>query len=190
MLQYIAKKFIFFKILIHEKIMKLNEQTGLYENYGTWHIPFWQTHSFKLKVAIFLGIVILCVIILLVKKYLAYRRRKKLPSWEQALRELNYLKQERKINVEHGKEFYLTVSAILKKYLSERFSYDLIGLSDTESIQYLEKKIFDKHFLEKTKSILQGGETIKFANAQAAQEQIEKDYLGAITIIQQTIPKK
>jgi hypothetical protein len=35
-----------------------------------------------------------------------------------------------------------------------------------------------------------GSMVIKFANAQAAQEQIEHDYVRAIAIIQRTIPEK
>lgn len=170
--------------------MKLNEQTGLYENYGTWHVPIWQTESFKLKVVIIVAILITGIIIILVKKYLAYRKRKKLPSWEQALLELALLKKEHTISIEYGKEFYIRISSVLKKYLSERFGYDLIGSSDQETIKYLEKEHFDTNLLEHIKTILQGGETIKFANAQAAQEQIEHDYINTIAIIQQTIPQK
>ena len=44
--------------------------------------------------------------------------------------------------------------------------------------------------LEDIKSILQGAVIIKFANAQAGQEQIENDYVRAVAIIRRTIPEK
>jgi hypothetical protein len=171
--------------------MKLNEKTGLYENYGLWHVPFWQTHKFKMAMQICLSLVALCIVALLIKKYLVYRKRKKLPIWDQALLELTHLKKEHKVDVVHGKEFYATVSAILKGYLHERFGYDVIGKTDAEVVAYLEQKQdCDNRILEEVKALLHGGVVIKFANAQAAQEQIEHDYLRAVTIIQRTIPEK
>jgi len=171
--------------------MKLNEKTGLYENYGLWHVPFWQTDKFKLAVQICACAVLLLVVALFVKKYLAYRKRKKLPIWDQALLELTQLKKEHKVTAAHGKEFYLTVSALLKRYLHERFGYDVIGKTDAEVFEYLEKKQdFENHILEELKALLHGSEIIKFANAQAIQEQIEHDYLRAVEIIHRTMPEK
>lgn len=170
--------------------MKLNEKTGLYENYGLWHVPFWQTQKFKMAMQICLSLVVLCVIVLLIKKYLAYRKRKKLPIWDQVLLELTYLKKEHKVDVAHGKEFYATVSAVLKKYFHDRFDYDIIGKTDDEVVEYLKNHHKDELILEEIKAVLQGGVIIKFANAQAAQEQIEHDYLRVVAIIQRTIPEK
>lgn len=170
--------------------MKLNEKTGLYENYGLWHVPFWQTQKFKMAAQICLSLVVLCIIALLIKKYLGYRKRKKLPLWDQALLELTQLKKEHKVDVVHGKEFYATISAVLKKYFHERFGDDIIGKTDDEVVTYLKNHHKDEIMVEEMKAVLQGGIIIKFANAQAAQEQIEHDYLRAVAIIQRTIPEK
>ncbi len=170
--------------------MKLNEKTGLYENYGLWHVPFWQTDKFKLAVQICASLALLIVLALIVRKYISYRRRKKLPIWDQALLGLTQLKKDDKVTVAHGKEFYLNASAMLKHYLQERFRYELLGKTDAEAIDYLQKQHFDEYILAELKALLQGSEIIKFANAQAAQEQIEHDYLRAVTIIQRTIPEK
>ena len=170
--------------------MKINEKTGLYENYGLWHVPFWQTQRFKMAMQICLFLLMVCVVTLLIKKYRAYRAQKKLSLWDQALCELSQLKKEHKVDVAHGKEFYLTISAVLKKYFYERFGYDLIGKTDDEAIEYLKEYHKDEVMIEEIKEILQGGLTIKFAQAQAAQENIEHDYLRAVGIIQRTIPEK
>jgi hypothetical protein len=170
--------------------MKLNEKTGLYENYGLWHVPFWQTQKFQLMLEISGLIVTLIVIVILIKKYLAYRARKKLSSWDQALLDLRILKRDNKVSVEHGKEFYLAVSALLKKYLHERFGYDVLGKTDAEVVHYLQEHHVDTSLIEEINLLLQGGVIIKFANAQAAQGQIEHDYVRAVAIIQRTIPEK
>jgi hypothetical protein len=170
--------------------MKLNEKTGLYENYGLWHVPFWQTQKFKMAGQICLLLMVLCIVAVLIKKYVAYRKRKKLPIWDQALLELTQLKKEHKVDVIHGKEFYATVSALLKKYFHDRFDYNIIGKTDDETVEYLKNHYKDEAILEEIKTVLHGGIVIKFANAQAAQEQIEQDYLRTVAIIQRTIPEK
>lgn len=170
--------------------MKLNEKTGLYENYGLWHVPFWQTGTFKMAVKGGLGLVALCLVLLLIGKYRAYSKRKKLPLWDQAILELMQLKKEHKVNAEHGKEFYLRVSALLKKYLHDRFGYDVIGKTDSEVIEYLKGNHHDEVLLEDLKVLLQGGVAIKFSHAQAVQEKMDQDYVRAIAIIQRTMPQK
>jgi hypothetical protein len=178
------------KTNINAGYMKLNEKTGLYENYGLWHVPIWQTAKFQLAVKIIGGLVLLLIIIFLVRKYLQYRKRKKLPLWDQALLELNQLKREHKVDVLYGKEFYLMISALLKKYFHDRFGYDLMGKTDEEMIQYLQEHYSDAQSIEDIKALLQGSVIIKFANAQAAQEQLDHDYVRSIAIITRTIPEK
>jgi len=170
--------------------MKLNEKTGLYENYGLWHVPFWQTAKFQLAVKIAAAVLLCLVIALLVRKYLQYRKRKKLPLWDQALLNLNQLKKNNKVDVLHGKEFYVAASGILKNYFHDRFGYDVVGKTDAEVVDYLEKNHADEQTIQDMKMVLQGSEIIKFANAQAAQEQIEQDYVRAVAIITKTIPEK
>lgn len=170
--------------------MKLNEKTGLYENYGLWHVPIWQTEKFQLAVKIIAIFILLVVVAYVVRKYVQYRKRKKLPLWDQALADLNRLKQEHKVDAVYGKEFYVTISALLKKYFYDRFGYDVIGKTDDEMIQYLQKHYPDVQSIEDIKVLLQGSVIIKFANVQAAQEQIDYDYVRAIAIITRTIPEK
>jgi len=170
--------------------MKINEKTGLYENYDLWHVPFWQTDTFLLTLKIVGCLFVVVIGAFLIKKYLQYRKRKKLPLWDQALLELSHLKKEHKVDVLHAKEFYLTVSALLKKYFHDRFGYDLMSKTDEEAVQYLQEHYLDVHGVEEIKTLLHGSVIIKFANAQAAQEQIEYDYLRAVAIITRTIPEK
>lgn len=170
--------------------MKLNEKTGLYENYGLWHVPFWQTEKFQLGIKIAAALLLFLSVAYVLRKYVQYRRRKRLPLWDQALADLNQLKQEHKVDVLYGKEFYVTVSALLKKYFYDRFGYDVMGKTDDEMIQYLQEHYPDAQSIEDIKALLQGSVIIKFANVQAAQEQIDHDYVRSIAIITRTIPEK
>lgn len=170
--------------------MKINEATGLYENYGLWHVPLWQTKSFKITVAA-LGFVVMCLIILfLIRRYLLYRKKKKLLSWEQALFDLNQLELNQQVSLDHGKEFYAALSEIVKKYLFARYNYDVLGKTDSELISYLEKNHDGNDLQKEIKDLFQGSGIVKFANAKAVQEQIDRDCQSAIAIIKKTIPQK
>jgi Domain of unknown function (DUF4381) len=170
--------------------MKLNEKTGLYENYGLWHVPIWQTEKFQLVLKMSAVIILLLGVAFFIRKYVRYRRRKRLSLWDQALADLNLLKKEHKVDALYGKEFYVTVSVLLKKYFHDRFGYDVVGKTDDEMIQYLQEHYPDTQSIDDIKALLQGSTVIKFANAQAAQEQLDHDYVRAIAIITRTIPEK
>ena len=66
----------------------------------------------------------------------------------------------------------------------------MLGKTDDEVVYYLQEHHEDTSLIEEIKALLQGGIIIKFANAQAAQEQIEHDYVRAVGIVTRTIPKK
>lgn len=171
--------------------MKIDEQTGLYGNYGIWHKPFWQTATFYrvIGATIFVSIILLCY--LLIKKYRAYKKKKKVPAWQRALQELALLQKDNKITPVHGKEFYRIVTAILKNYLQEQFNFPLCSKTDAEVIVYLEKRVdIDPELLQTICVIFKGSVVIKFANERAIQEQIEHDYNRSVTIIKKMQQEK
>ena len=170
--------------------MKINEKTGLYENYGMWHMPFWQTNTFQIIMEVVGCVVVLVLLICLVRMYVRYKRRKKLSAWEQALADLRALKIEQKVRAEKGKEFYVVVSEVVKRYLAARFEYDVLGKTDAEVVSYLQEVHADQEIIDDIKAIVHGAEIIKFANVQAAQEQINTDYDRITSIITRTIPVK
>jgi hypothetical protein len=170
--------------------MKINEETGLYENYGLWHVPFWQTETFYFVLKVCAVVIALSVCVGLYKAYVAYKKRKKLPAWDAALRDLSNLKNAHKLDAAQGKEFYLATSSIVKTYLCNRFGYDLLSKTDDEVVGYLQEKKADAELTEDVRALLQGSIVIKFAKAQAAQEKINHDYNRAISIVKKTIPQK
>ncbi len=171
--------------------MKIDEQTELYGNYDIWHKPFWQTTTFYrvIGATIFVGIILLCY--LLIKKYRAYKKKKKVPAWQRALQELELLEKNNKTAPVHGKEFYHIVTAILKSYFQERFNSNLCSKTDTEVIAYLEKRVdIDPELLQTIRTIFKGSVVIKFANERAIQEQIEHDFNQSVMIIKKTMQQE
>jgi hypothetical protein len=168
--------------------MKINELTGLYENYGLWHVPFWQTRSFDLAIK-GIGVFLLVVVVGL----LAYRykhRKKKVSPWECALLRLKTMQHAQETQAYSAKEFYAHLTSIIKNYLYQRFGYDVVGKTDDEVICYLSQKKLDPLVLQEIIAVFRGVSIIKFANASAEQEQMRQDCHRCFCIIKQTIPCK
>ncbi len=171
--------------------MKIDEKTGLYGNYDIWHKPFWQTTTFYRISGLLLFISMLLLCYLLIKKYRARRKKKKIPAWQRALQELELLQKNNKIAPVHGKEFYRIVTAILKSYLQERFNSNLCSKTDAEVIASLEKRVdIDPELLQTICTIFKGSVVIKFANERAIQEQIEHDFNQSVMIIKKTMQQE
>lgn len=160
----------------------MNEH-GLYEVYDVWHVPFWQTKIFFYSMVV-LGLIILSFTIWFVIK--KFKKQKKQMPWDSALQQLDALQQS-DISIENGKEFYFTLTSILKKYLQDRYEYKLTHKTDAESIEYLEQNELLPNYLDDVRSIFSGIQIIKFANAQAAQEQMLNDLKISIMLVKKTV---
>ena len=171
-------------------MMKLNEETGLYENYGIWHIPFWQTTTFYIIVGIAISLLFMLLLWFIIRKYCIGKGKQNIPTWVVTLRKLEELKKQNIATVASGKMFYLATTAILKQYLEQRYGFDLQGKTDTEVINYLKRENAPSELVQDIESIFAGSEMIKFANMQAAQEQINNDFERSIALIKRTIPKE
>ena len=57
-------------------------------------------------------------------------------------------------------------------------------------INYLKRENAPSELVQDIESIFAGSEMIKFANMQAAQEQINNDFERSIALIKRTIPKE
>lgn len=165
---------------------QLDEQ-GLYGIYDTWHIPWWQTKPFYITVII-VGLTLLGLGTFLLIRFI--RRKKVVPqsAWDYAIQELEWLSTQAK--PEQSKIVYFRASEILKDYLHKRYGFDTHGKTDKQLLIYLQKSEFPEHLLPLMETVFEGGVTIKFAKAQAAEEQMKQDLASCISIIKHTIPEQ
>ncbi len=167
-------------------MQSLNEK-GLYDIYAMWHVPFWQTTQFYIAVSTICLIILSGIIWLFIRWY---RKKNAVPktAWENALDALQLLQQKKYLSKEEGKLCYFAMTSILKKYLATRFAYPLDGKTDEEMIFYLAKSTDQKMLADDLKEIIDGCLYIKFANAQAMQENITKHLEQSCMIVKKTIP--
>jgi short subunit fatty acids transporter len=157
---------------------------GLYDVYEHVHIPFWQTSYFTYS------IIALCILLigLSICYYLKRRKKAQLPIWALSIDDIESLKRNNLARADKGKEFYSELTSILKKYLYRRFAVDSIGKTDAELIRYLNAQKFSVDLTQELQEIFSGVTIIKFANVQAAQEQIDRDIQRSIMFIKKTVP--
>jgi hypothetical protein len=166
--------------------MNMQEQ-GFYDIYGMWYVPFWQRPWF-LWTGVVIGVGIATLISWYVIRRYRARNKQRIPYWQEALNALGALKQQNIATVAQGSKFYAQLTVLLKQYLQQRYGFDVRGKTDDETIAVLERAQFNPQYLSQLKAILQGGLYIKFANMQAAQQQIEKDLTSAVNFVKTTIP--
>lgn len=157
---------------------------GLFDIYGAVYVPFWQTKAFIYGVIASFILLILALIWL----YLKYRKKPSLPIWTRAIGDIEDLKKNNKATAASGKEFYVSLTSTLKKYMQDRYGFESIGKTDEELLEYLNQQHFSKDLIDMLKEIFLGVTIIKFANATAAQEQIDRDMQRSIIFIKRTIP--
>ncbi len=162
-------------------------KSGLYPIYGTCHVPFWQTTEFYVVV---LGLCVVLFSVLLwygAKKYRLSKKGCKEP-WKTALNELEKIEKERVAGSVLGGTFYFKLTWVFKRYLSERYGFDVYGKTDEELLLYLEGAGLASKFVQDLSVIFEGSEVIKFAKEAVAQDRMERDLQASIEFIKNTTP--
>lgn len=166
------------------------EQSGLYDIYDIWHVPFWQTRWFYLVLFCLGALIFFTMLLLLVRWYRKRMKHKKISPWDKTLAALEQLKQKECATTEQGKAVYFTLTVVLKEYIDSRYGFDVQGKTDDELLQYLQQQKFEEELLNYLRDIAQGGVMVKFANVQAMRDEILRHLDFACVIVKQTIPKK
>lgn len=161
-------------------------EQGLYDIYEQSLVPFWQTKLFYSICAILIFVVIGATLYFTIRLYRS--KRAVLSPWHQALRDIEGLQKDNLAKASEGKRFYSILTSVLKKYVHRRYLMDGLAKTDQEFVFMLQKNNFDPELIEQLQTIFMGSVAIKFANAQALQEQIEKDLLLAKSFIKRTQP--
>ncbi len=165
------------------------DKNGLYDIYGIWHQPFWQTRWF-----FFVCVSVLALILLLFAVAIGYRLyqwicRKQHTAWEVALMKLEQLKKNHYATQDEAKQAYGVITAVLKEYLSKRYGWSVTSATDDELAQYVQSSSLSDELTQQIKTVLSGAVMIKFANQAALAPQVLADVDRAMHIVQVTIPQ-
>jgi hypothetical protein len=111
---------------------------GLYDIYGFYHVPFWQTGVFKYGISISLVVVLLTCIC-----YFLYRRRyKKIPETPLQIihKELAALRLKIPIQKTYSAQWYAQLTYIIKRLLQLHGYNHCMSMTDDEIATIIRKK--------------------------------------------------
>ncbi len=158
----------------------------LYDIYGHWHQPFWQTQWFKITLLLLGGLVLSILILLLFKKY--YKKRVLSPS-QRAVRDLESLRNKKIVTREDAHAAYFTLTSILKNFFQAHYGQRFESMSDYEMIANLRMNGMPSDRMAELEAIVNASLSVKYARETALHDDVMRAITTSITIIKQTSEK-
>lgn len=156
------------------------EQPKLLDIYGVEYDPWFLQLWFIFLVV---GVVSL-VIGYFVYRWYSNRKKPDMPYTERIIAQLNILDESDKAN---HKQFYIQLTSLLKEYFQNRYQKQFIGTTDSECLEILKTDKFIPELVSsRFETLIEGVMFVKFANAQAVQERMQKDLDSVRIIIKNT----
>lgn len=156
------------------------KELELYDIYGTWHVPFWQTRFFLMALS---AIAALLALLLGWAIYKKYYKAKSIPLAQQLLLQLNQLRSRVITNTQDAQHAYMIMTDALKRYFQDYYAKPFTVLSDLQVQQELATHVIPYEYSEPLKKLLDESVFVKFAQEHALQEQVNAHVQLCITII-------
>lgn len=116
------------------------------------------------------------------------RHEKPIDPYEEAMSNLNSLRQRKLAESGQEKEFYTALVDILRKYLERRFSINAMEMSSTQILQTLRKNPETRDNQPKIKQILEIADFVKFANVRPMPDDNIKTFNNVVSFVEDTKP--
>lgn len=158
-------------------------QDGLYDIYGSWHTPWWQTSIYWYTI-ICAAILLLFVILFSIIYWYVQKKRVLLP-WDKAQSKLNELK----IQCVHqsAKKSYSSLIQAIKTYCFERFNLSL-ALTELELQKEIASLAISQPLADSLADLFNHATQAKFAHQSPLLEVIQEDIENALHFIRVTTP--
>lgn len=164
-----------------------------YDIKEVWKPPFVWADYYPIIYGILLALFLICVIAYIIKRI---RNRKslipfkkeepKLPPHEQAIKELDEIKQQKLWQQGRSKEYYTLITETLRKYIVDRFGMNAMEMTSGEILDVLCKESEAKPVYENLKQILQLSDFVKFAKMHPLPDENDLSLTNAYLFVNQT----
>ncbi|MCC8143827.1 MAG: hypothetical protein LIO97_07985 [Tannerellaceae bacterium] len=159
-----------------------------------WGPPFVLADYYPFIYGVLLALFLICVIGYILKRL---RNRQslmpvkkaapKLPPHEQAIRELNEIKQQKLWQQGRSKEYYTQITDTLRKYIVDRFGINAMEMTSAEILDILRKEEDASQVYSNLQQILQLADFVKFAKMHPLPDENDLSLVNAYLFINQTI---
>jgi hypothetical protein len=110
----------------------------------------------------------------------------KIPAHERAFRELDWIKQQKLWQQGRNKEYYTSITDILRKYMTERFSMNAMEMTSAEILTIIRRENDADSVYDSLKQILLLADFVKFAKLSPLPDENELSIMNAYLFVNQT----
>jgi len=164
-----------------------------YDIKWTWTPPFVLADYYLLIYGILFALFIICVIGYIIQRL---RNRKsftpekkqelRIPPHEQAIKELNEIKQQKLWQHGRGKEYYTQVTNILRRYIANRFEIEAMEMTSREILSMIRNVAEEDSAYNNLQQILELADLVKFAKLHPLPEENDLSLVNAYLFVNQT----
>ncbi|WP_297905515.1 hypothetical protein [uncultured Parabacteroides sp.] len=158
-----------------------------------WKPPFVWADYYPIIYGILLALFLICVIAYIVKRMRAKKslipfkkEEPKLPPHEQAIKELDEIKQQKLWQQGRSKEYYTLITDTLRKYIEERFGISAMEMTSGEILDLIRKNSDAQSVYDNLKQILQLADFVKFAKMHPLPDENDLSMMNAYLFVNQT----
>ena len=149
--------------------------------------------------------IIICIVLIILAAlgvWFAYKRWKnrvgnaemldntpKIPPYDQAILSLDELKEKKLWQQGFNKEYYTSLTDILRKYLNDEYGINAMEMTTSEILQAIKNNENVKPALNNLKQILELSDFVKFAKMTPLKDDNEMSMANALIFVNETKPK-
>ena len=158
-----------------------------------WNPPFVLADYYAWIFGILLALFLICVLGYVIQRL---RNKKplvpfqkpepKLPPYEQAIQELDTIKQQKLWQQGRSKEYYTEITDTLRRYVAERFGISAMEMTSGEILDLLRKEPEAKPVYDNLKQIMNLADFVKFAKMNPLPDENDLSMSNAYAFVNQT----
>ena len=164
-----------------------------YDIKNIWKPPFVLADYYPWIFGVLLTLFLICVVAYVIKRMrnrqsiLPFKKPEpKLPPHEQAIKELDEIKQQKLWQQGRSKEYYTLITDTLRRYIVDRFGINAMEMTSGEILDIIRKQQEATSVYESLKQIMQLADFVKFAKMNPLPDENDLSLMNAYLFINQT----
>jgi hypothetical protein len=160
-----------------------------------WKPPFVLADYYPWIFGVLIALFLICVVGYIIqrmrnqKPLVPFRREApKLPPYEQAIMELNQTKQRKLWQQGRSKEYYTSITEILRRYIVSRFGINAMEMTSGEILDIIKRNNEADSVYDNLKQILHLADFVKFAKWNPLPDENDLSLMNAYLFVNQTKP--
>lgn len=173
--------------------VNVDKPEEFYDIKDIWKPPFVLADYYPIIYGILLALFLICVIAYIIKRIrnkqslIPFKKPEpKLPPHEQAIKELDEIKQQKLWQQGRSKEYYTLITETLRRYIVDRFDINAMEMTSGEILDIIRKQHEADSVYENLKQILNLSDFVKFAKMNPLPDENDLSMVNAYLFINQT----